>query len=96
MGGRKRKLGEVKRERIGNLCEGEGNSIVWTCVHTSSTGSGGTDIHGDRDFIFSCLLHNQCHSPIVFIHSVACWVKPNLYHCGGKKTQRALNNCKSL
>ena len=67
-----------------------------TQVHTSSTASGGTDIHGDGNFIFSCLLHKQYHSPIVFIHSVACWVKLNLHHCGGKKTQRALYNCKSL
>ena len=79
---KKRRRGE--RERIEDLCEGERNSIVLTCVHTSSTGGRGTDIHGDRDFIFSCLSYNQCHSPIIFIHSVACWVKLNLHHCGGR------------
>ena len=78
---KKRKCGE-----IGDLCEGEGNSIVWTCMHTSSTASRGTDIHSDGDFTLSCLLYNQYHSPIVFIHSVACWVKPNLHHCGGRKS----------
>ena len=88
MGGRETKGGVVKWERIGDLCEGEGNSIVWTCVHTSSTASGGTDIHGDRDLIFSRLSHNQCHSPIVFIDSAACWVKINLYHCGGRKSDK--------
>ena len=53
MGGRERKGGEVKWERIGDLCEGEG-IIVGTCVHTSSTASEGTDIHSDGNFIFSC------------------------------------------
>ena len=86
MRGGERKGGVVKWERIGDLCEGEGNSIVWTCVRTSSTVRRGTDIHGDRDFIFSCLSYNQCHSPIIFIHSVACWVKLNLHHCGGRKS----------
>ena len=92
MGGEreKKKGGVVKWDRIGDLCEGEGNSIVWTCLHTSSTASGGSDIHGDRDFTLSCLLHNQYHSPIVFIHSVACWVKLNLHHCGGRKSDRVL------
>ena len=80
----------VNRERIGDLCEGEGNSIVWTCAHTSSTARRGTDIHGDRDLIFSRLSHNQCHSPIVFIDSVACWVKPNLHHCGGRKSDKCI------
>ena len=98
MGERERKGGEVKLERIGDLCEGKG-IIVWTCVHTSSTGSGGIDIHGDWDYILSYLLHNQYHSPIVFIDSVACWVKPNLHHCGGRKSVmmlKALYNCESL
>ena len=89
----------MKWERTGDLCEGERNSIVWTCVHTSSTVSGGTDIHGDRDFTFSNLSHNQYHGPIIFIHSVACWVKLNLHHCGGRKSdmmRKALKNCESL
>ena len=86
----RKKGGVVKWERKGDLCEGEGNSIVWTCVHTSSTASGDTDIHGDRDFTLSCLSYNQCHSPIVFIHSVACWVKLNLHHCGGRKSDMML------
>ena len=59
-------------------------------VHTSSTGSGSSDIHGDRDLIFSRLSYNQCHSPIIFIHSVACWVKLNLHHCGGRKSDMML------
>ena len=32
MGGRERKGGVVKWERIGDLCEGEG-IIVWTCAY---------------------------------------------------------------
>ena len=79
MRGEQRKGGVVKWERIEDLCEGEG-IIVSTYVHTSSTARRGTDIHGDGDFIFSCLSYNQCHSPMVFIHSVACWVKLNLHH----------------
>ena len=100
MGGEVRgKGGVVKLERIRDLCEGEGNSIAWTCVHTSSTAIRGTDIHGDWDFTLSCLSHNQCRSPIVFIDSVACWVKLNLHHCGGRKSDmmlKALYNCESL
>ena len=95
MGGRERKGGVVKWERIGDLCEGKG-IIVLTYVHTSNSANGGTDIHGDGDFIFSCLLHNQCHSSIVFIDSVAYWVKLNLHHCVGRKsdmTLKALYNC---
>ena len=57
-----------------------------TQVHTSSTASGATDIYGDGDCIFSCLLHEQYQGLIVFIHSVACWIKLNLHHCGGKKS----------
>ena len=98
MGGRERKGGVVKWERIGDLCEGEGNSIVWTCVHTSSTARGSADIHGDGDFIFSCLLHKQYQGPIVFIHSVVCWVKLNLHHCVGRKSDmmlKALYNCET-
>ena len=65
--------------------------LLFRHVHTSSTARRGTDIHGDGDFIFSCLLHNQYHSPMVFIDSVACWVKPNVHHCGGRKSDMMLN-----
>ena len=95
MRGGERKGGVVKWERIGDLCEGE-ETQLYGHVHTSSTASGGTDIHGDRDFTLSCLSHNQCHSPIIFIHSVACWVKLNLHHCGGRKSDMMLKlsyNC---
>ena len=67
-----------------------------TKLHTSSTASGGTDIHIDRDCIFSCLLHKQYQGPIVFIHSVVCWVKLNLHHCRGKKSDMMLYNCEAL
>ena len=94
MGGRERKGGVVKWERIGGLCEGEG-IIVWTCVHTSSTARRDTDIHGDKDFIFSCLSHNQYHSPIVFIDSVVCRDKLNFHHCGGRKSDMMLKETHS-
>ena len=67
-----------------------------TQVHTSSTASGGTNIHGDRDCIFSCLLHKQYQGLIVFIHSVVCWVKLNLHHCRGKKSDMMLYNFEAL